>query len=75
MYFENGFACRIRLRNTGPYEQPYGLAPVNQSRNGLFFGGQLHFRVVYCPSSSLERQDLFLFGDQLHFRFILCLSQ
>ena len=29
VYFENGFACRIRLRNTGQYEQPYGSAPVN----------------------------------------------
>ena len=29
VYFENEFACRIRLRNTGPYEQQYGPAPVN----------------------------------------------
>ena len=27
--FENGFACRIRLRNTGPYELSYGPVSVN----------------------------------------------
>ena len=28
VYFENGLAYRTRLRNTGPYEQPYGPAPA-----------------------------------------------
>ena len=28
VYFENGFACRIRLRNTGSYKQPYAPIPV-----------------------------------------------
>ena len=27
-YFNNGFASRMRLRNTGTYEQPYGPAPM-----------------------------------------------
>ena len=29
MYFENGFACRIRLRNIGLHEPSYGPVPVN----------------------------------------------
>ena len=37
MYFENGFACRMRLRNTGPNEQQYGPAPVRYRRNNLIF--------------------------------------
>ena len=32
MYFENGFACQIKLRNTGQYEQSYG--PVRVSWRG-----------------------------------------
>ena len=36
VYFENGFACRIRLKNTGSYEQPYRPAPVNYKRNEIF---------------------------------------
>ena len=30
VYFENGFACRIKWSNTGPYEQSYGPVPENQ---------------------------------------------
>ena len=29
MYFENGFACRIRLSNAGSNEQSYGPVPEN----------------------------------------------
>ena len=28
-YFKNGLACRMRWRNTGPHQQPYGPTPVN----------------------------------------------
>ena len=37
VYFKNGFACQIRLRNTGLCGLPYGPAPVYQRRNGLFY--------------------------------------
>ena len=37
VYFENGFACQIRLRNTGPYEQSYGPVHVNWRSYDLLF--------------------------------------
>ena len=40
VYFGNGFACRIRLKNSDLYEQSYGH-PVNWRGNNFFFGDQL----------------------------------
>ena len=48
--FENGFACRIRLRNTGPCDQSYGPLPVKWRGNDLFFGDQFHSHVILCLS-------------------------
>ena len=51
MYFENGFACQRRLRNTGPDEQSYGLVPVNWRGNDLFLcGNQLRCPFILCLS-------------------------
>ena len=36
-YFSSEFASRMRLRNTGAYEQLHGPAPINWRRNDLIF--------------------------------------
>ena len=57
VYFENGFACRIKLKNTGAYEQSYGFVPVNWRGhpenwrgNDFFLGDQLYCHVILCLS-------------------------
>ena len=56
VYFEIGFACRIRLRNTGPYKQLYGPVPVNWKSYDLLFGNQLRYHVVKWPFCKLEKR-------------------
>ena len=36
-YFNNEFASRMRLSNSGAYGSPYGPAPMNGKRNDLIF--------------------------------------
>ena len=44
-YFKNGFACRVRLRNTGLCELPYGPA-----QRPLFFGDQFYCHDIWLFS-------------------------
>ena len=56
-YFNNGFASRMRLRNTGAYEQPYGPAPINWRRIDLIFlCKSAPIPPAEGPSSALGRQ-------------------
>ena len=54
MYFENGFACRIKLRNIEPYEQFYGPVPVKwRGHNNFFLEINFAAMIPYayaCPS-------------------------
>ena len=58
-YFNNGFSSRIRLRNTGAYEEPHEPSPMNWRRNDLIFLSKLApIPPAHWPSSALGN-DLF----------------
>ena len=83
-YFENEFACRIRLNNTGPNELSYEPAPVRYSSHLVtkrhnaffffFFGDQLHHRVVNWPPCKLERRRPFFWRSTSLLRDLMLMS-